>query len=97
MPEPLHIEGGPYLSYPVRLEAGRATFVSIKVVGAIEVVNLDRVGMIWVRFDGKPAEVAVPNNYVVLLSRRFKLNVNVCTVCLISEHQVFLTIEGGPY
>jgi hypothetical protein len=97
MSEPLHIEGGPYLSYPVRLEAGRATFVSIKVVGAIEVVNLDRVGMIWVRLDGEPAEVAVPNNYVVFLSRRFKLNVNTCNVCVISDHEAWITVEGGPY
>jgi hypothetical protein len=97
MQDPLHVEGGPYLTYPIKLGAGRATFILMKTYGALEVVNLDRVGMIWVRFDGQTAEARKPDNYVVFLSRRYTVKNATTRVCLFSEHEVWVTVEGGPY
>jgi hypothetical protein len=97
MSEPLYIEGGPYKSYPLKLEANRVTFVSIETTTSIEMVNLDRVGHFWVRFDGKPAEIRKPDNFVVFLARRYRVNTKMCTVSMISEHEVWVTVEGGPY
>lgn len=97
MPDPLRIPNGPYLAYPVQLKAMQPTYIQIKSTGNIEVVNLDRKGMIWVRLDGIETEIRKPNNFVVFLSRRFPTNNAVRWVCMLSEVDRWVTVEGASY
>lgn len=96
MPDPLTIDGV-WNSYPIHLKAGQVTYVTIKAVTAIEVVNIDRVGMLWCRLDGKTPEPYKPNNFVVFLSRRFVTNAATRKVALYCAFDRWVSVEGQAY